>query len=304
MNTSIIVSAGPGGQAPYVVADQTLPSGQIRIDIPHPGVVRRDPPIAPLIGLSPTPAEHSRWHDVLPGAHSGRVFYKHGKGQPRMADSAIAGLYKRGITPHVSTKDPATSAQLIAEFNAIPDGHRYKRSYWHERQGDDVDPAMCLAQDKLLRQVRDDHPRGEDITLVGVHNAWAARFKDRRDWREYVSTDMDRIGWDIYLDERFAWEAPESALGLPIHSLAEFGYVDWEITELGASQTRIQRSLWIPAVVDAAAAYGCDEVILWCAKKTIQDKQGRDVVLDYRPTDTPTLLAYRDLIDLNAGARI
>lgn len=303
MTSSIILSAGPDGHAPYVVDDPSLMPGQIRIDVPSNTRVRRDPPIAPLIGLSPAPAEQIRWHNALPGAHASRVFYGRGKGQPKMTDKPIAELLKRGITPHVSTKDPATVAELVAEFDAIPAGHRYKRTFWHERQGDSIDPAWCLAQDKLIRQVRDDHPRREDITLVGVHNLHASRFKTDRDWREYVSTDVDRLGWDIYLDERFDWEAPEAVLGLPVHSLAEFGYVDWEITELGASKTRPARGLWLHAVVDSAADYGCSEVMLWCSRKTIQDKQGRDIELDYRPTDSVTLVAFLDLVALNAGVQ-
>ncbi len=250
----------------------------------------------PSIGLSPAPDEREKWHRLLPGAAWARVFYPPGKGLPDFGHPVMAWYANRGVTVHASAKDPGTAEQLRAEFDSIPDGVTYKRTYHHEPQGDGLDPAVYADQWRLLRQVRDDHPARDRILLVEAHNLWAARYR-RDDWRIFHTPYADRIGWDVYWPEVLPYEHPASTLGLPIRSLTEVGMLDWELTELGASHTRLGRARWLVDVVDLAAVYGCKAVGLWCSARVADGK-----LYDYRPVPIERGV-WRQLLDRNAEVR-
>jgi hypothetical protein len=292
MGARITIDTGNAKRPPLFVFDPDSPPGVAVVELPDmlpgDGDVSR-----PLVGIHPDPDERAEWHKAIPAAGWSRVFYAPGKGLPSLAHPVPADLIKRKKIVHASAKDAGTADQIWREFDTIPDGVHYKRTFWHERQGDDVDPAMCLAQDKLLRQVADDHPRRAQIELVGVHTLFASRFKRGIDWRRYVSTDMDTMGWDCYWGEDMPYEAPESLLGLPLAAASEFGFPRWEITELGASQRKPNRVGWYGEVIDAAAKYGCTAVGIWLTRKTVGS-----LVLDYRPQ---TLAETRQLADLVAS---
>jgi hypothetical protein len=296
MGATITIDSGNPNRVPFVVVDPDAAPGTARIELVDTLPGATDWPSRPLIGISPAPKERVRWHKALPSAAWSRVFYGKGNGLPDLTDTTPAWLIEQNKIVHASAKDAGTAAQLRAEFDTIPDGVHYKRTFWHERQGDNVEPGPLLAQDKLIRQVRDDHPRRDQIELVGVHTLYASEFK-RDDWRRYVSTDVDTLSFDTYWGEDIGYRAPESLLGLPIAALGEFGFTRWEISEIGASQRKAGRAAWYGDVIDYAASYGCQAVGIWLTRKVVDG-----VVLDYRPQDDAEIAEFRKLCDRNLAA--
>lgn len=294
---TLSVTIDTGTKKPhFIVLDPDVPAGQVRLELhdaqPDPVVLPTDWTVIPRIGLSPTPAEYAKWHDTIPGADHARVFYEPDDPAPSFKDKNLRFLIARGINPSVSTKRPSTEAELVAEFDGIPDGISYERIHHHERVADGGADEQAKAY-KLIRQVADDHPRRAQITITTVLELYGARFKDL-DWRAFVLPEYaDTLSWDCYWGEDLAWEDPYSLLGLPAASADEFG-MPWEISEVGASTSRPNRGRWIANVVDAAAFHGCHAVGLWCAKRTFKGKP-----LDYRPTDPATLKVYRQLVGMN-----
>jgi hypothetical protein len=295
MSMSVTIDTGTNKKQ-FLVLDPDAPAGQVRIELhdsaPSPVVVPTDWTVIPRIGLSPSPAEQDRWHTDLPGADHARVFYGPDDAAPSFKDKTLRFLVDRGINPSVSTKRPSTAAELVAEFDGIPDDVSYERIHHHERVADGGADEQAKAY-KLIREVADDHPKRAQITIKTVLELYGARFK-RLDWRAFVLPQYaDTLSWDCYWGEELAWEDPYSLLGLPASSAAEFG-MPWDLSELGASTTRPRRGQWIANVVDAAAFHGCHAVGLWCSKRTFKGKP-----LDYRPVDAATQDVYRALLGMN-----
>lgn len=306
MSSTIILSPGPGGAAPLVVDDPTLPAGHLRIDLPD-NVATHIRRTTPLIGLSVPASEYALWHGLigdpssgrLPGAAFGRTFAGPGDGLPRWNTTKLNGLIDRGITVWASAKDRAPAAAYTALFDGIPAGEELFFTHHHEPVADGLDPADYRDEYRLIRQVADEHPNRDRIHIFAILEAYAARFK-RLDWRPYVPTEhVDGIGFDCYWREDFDYEDPTSLIGMPALAAQEFG-LRWSIPELGATTTRRGRPSWFRDVVTAAGAAGCESVGLWCTRKTIE-VDGTGHALEYRPVDGPTLTAFRDLLALNRG---
>ena len=304
MTLSISVTGLPtGNQRPYTL--DTRRPGTVHIDVPTagPGGVR---PVyrRPRIGLSAKTAEY-RWHDKLPGAAFGRAFAGPGDGLLDWKSPAVTGLTSRGITAWVSAKDRAPAAAYRRQFDGIPAGTELWITHHHEPIADGTDPHAYDDEYRLIRQVADDHPNRARIRIMSILEAYAARFK-RLDWAAYLAVEhVDAIAFDCYWREDMDYEAPESLIGMPALVAAEYG-MPWHIAELGASTSCEGRDRWYPEVVDAAALQGCQSIGLWCSRKTIQDKQDRQVELEYRPVDAPTAAAFRELLagnETTGGAR-
>jgi hypothetical protein len=297
VTTSIILSAGRDGQAPYVVDDPSLPAGQIRVDLPVDAAVRPGPAGPPKIGLSVGVGEYPTWHDLrLPGAAFGRAFSQPGDGLPSWTSPAVKGLTSRRITVWASAKDRAKGSHYERLFDGVPADAELIITHHHEPIADGIDPAAYDAEYRMIRSVADGHTNRPRIHIFSVLEAHAMRFKEL-DWRRYVAAaHVDGVGFDVYLREDL-WEAPESAIGMCALAADEFGLARRSLTEFGASTKYPDRGAWIRDGVAAADLAGFESVGLWASKRTFKGKP-----LDYRPTDQPTLTAFRDLLALNTGA--
>ena len=300
-NLTITISGLPGRLVPSVeTSDGSVTFGLSPAD-PSPVAL----PGVPRIGLSAPASVYKTWHDDrLPGADFGRVFAGPGDGLPTWSSLAMKGLTARGINVWASAKDRASAMAYIHLFDGIPDGIELTFTHHHEPIADSIDQRAYLAEYKVIREIADEHPNRDRIHIFPILEAHAMRFKNL-DWRAFTAVAGtgerygDGLAFDSYWREDLDYEAPESLIGMPVLAAQEFGYDRWRIAELGATTTRKGRPAWFGEVVEAAAAHGCEAIGLWCSRKTIKVK-GKPVELEYRPVDEATLVAYRDLLHLNA----